>query len=442
MKVTAFIRQKNVAKNNTTDKSTIFFRIRDVGLDVKVASELSINPNHWSDERQGYKLRVNTVPDEVRHELDRKVREITELINEKYHKGVDGKWLKHLIQLYHHPNMIYSEDGIDTRLATQVEEYYKHRKVATTTIYTARGIIKKIKRFEQYMQTVKHRKGYVMYAEAITEEDLYLFKEYCMDEYLISLDHPELFEGLKPWYMPKAGLSENGLYDILHRLRTVMKWIDFNGIPTTKPFSRFELKAPTYGTPWYLTLEERDRIWNLDLSAEKNQLKFHRDIFIFQCCVGCRMGDIGRFTKDNVVNGALEYVPHKTAESTGRLVRVPLNQKAKAIIDRYSWRKTTLLPYFVDWEYNEGIKKLCTMAGITRMVSVLDPKTRKEVKRPLNEIASSHMARRTFIGNMYKCVKDPDLIGSMSGHVEGSKAFCRYRTIDDDVKRELVDMIN
>lgn len=196
------------------------------------------------------------------------------------------------------------------------------------------------------------------------------------------------------------------------------------------------------GTPWYLTLEERDRIWNLDLSAEKNQLKFHRDIFIFQCCVGCRMGDIGRFTKDNIVNGALEYIPHKTAESSGRLVRVPLNQKAREILDRYSWRKTTLLPYFEDWEYNDDIKKLCTMADVTRIVSVLDPKTRTEVKRPLNEIASSHMARRTFIGNMYKKVKDPDLIGSMSGHVEGSKAFARYRTIDDDMKRELVDMIN
>ena len=82
------------------------------------------------------------------------------------------------------------------------------------------------------------------------------------------------------------------------------------------------------------------------------------------------------------------------------------------------------------------------MADVTRIVSVLDPKTRTEVKRPLNEIASSHMARRTFIGNMYKKVKDPDLIGSMSGHVEGSKAFARYRTIDDDMKRELVDKIN
>ena len=442
MKVTAFIRQKDVAKNNTTDKSTIFFRVRDTNLDVKVASELTINPHHWSDERQGYKLRINVISDDEKNELNRKIREITELINSKYHKGVDSKWLKHLIQLYHHPNLIYAEDGVDTRLTTQILDYYIRRDVAQKTIYKSHSIVKKIRRFEKYMQNVKHRKDYVMYVESITEEDLYLLKEYMMDEYIISQDYPELFSDLKAWQMPKAELSENGVYDILHNMRTVMKWLDFNGVSTTKPFTRFELNAPTYGTPWYLTIEERDRIWNLDLSAENNQLNFHRDTFIFQCCVGCRMGDIPRFTKDNIVNGALEYVPHKTAKSSGRLVRVPLNQKARAILDKYAWRNTSLLPYFEDWEYNADIKKLCTMAGITRIVSVLDPKTRKEVKKPLNEIASSHMARRTFIGNMYKKVKDPDLIGSMSGHVEGSRAFARYRTIDDEMKRELVDMIN
>jgi hypothetical protein len=52
------------------------------------------------------------------------------------------------------------------------------------------------------------------------------------------------------------------------------------------------------------------------------------------------------------------------------------------------------------------------------------------------------MARRTFVGNLYKQVKDPSLIGSMSGHVDGSRAFARYRTIDDDMKIELVNMIN
>lgn len=55
MKVTAFIR-KTAAKNNITDQARVYFRVRDIGgVDIKAASELSINPNHWSPERQGYK---------------------------------------------------------------------------------------------------------------------------------------------------------------------------------------------------------------------------------------------------------------------------------------------------------------------------------------------------------------------------------------------------
>ncbi len=54
------------------------------------------------------------------------------------------------------------------------------------------------------------------------------------------------------------------------------------------------------------------------------------------------------------------------------------------------------------------------------MVRVLDPKTREDVARPLYEVATTHTARKTFIGNLYKQVKDPNLIASMSGHSEGA----------------------
>jgi len=59
----------------------------------------------------------------------------------------------------------------------------------------------------------------------------------------------------------------------------------------------------------------------------------------------------------------------------------------------------------------------------------------------LNELASSHLARRTFVGNLYKQVRDPNLVGALSGHKEGSKAFARYRTIDESIKRDLVKML-
>ena len=104
MKVTAFIR-KTAAKNNITDQARVYFRVRDIGgVDIKAASELSINPNHWSPERQGYKPRVALVSEEKKMSFDKDVQQIAHLITKEYHRGVDGNWLKSLIEEYHHPN--------------------------------------------------------------------------------------------------------------------------------------------------------------------------------------------------------------------------------------------------------------------------------------------------------------------------------------------------
>jgi hypothetical protein len=76
------------------------------------------------------------------------------------------------------------------------------------------------------------------------------------------------------------------------------------------------------------------------------------------------------------------------------------------------------------------------------MVTIINPTTREEEKQPLNELASSHLARRCFIGNLYKQVKDPNLVGALSGHKEGSKAFARYREIDEEMKKDLVNLLD
>ena len=45
--------------------------------------------------------------------------------------------------------------------------------------------------------------------------------------------------------------------------------------------------------------------------------------------------DLYRMTKLNVVNEAIEYIPKKTKEGNPVTVRVPLNDKAKEILERY-----------------------------------------------------------------------------------------------------------
>lgn len=166
-------------------------------------------------------------------------------------------------------------------------------------------------------------------------------------------------------------------------------------------------------------------------------------MFIFQCLVGCRVSDLHRIQPNNISDGFLSYIPQKTASKTQRVVRVPLTARAIEIVNRYTKGKNqrTLFPSFVVARYNIVIKVILSLAGINRMVTIYDTTKQIEKQVPINVIASSHMARRTFIGNLYKKVRDPNIIGSMSGHTEGSTAFARYRTIDDEIKLDVISAI-
>lgn len=95
-------------------------------------------------------------------------------------------------------------------------------------------------------------------------------------------------------------------------------------------------------------------------------------------------------------------------------------------------KRGLLFPFIAANNYNDYIKKIFKIAGVTRIVLVRNAKTGRYDSVPICNVASSHMARRTFIGIAYRLTHDPNLIGKMTGHVEGSTAFCRYRKIEDE----------
>lgn len=63
-------------------------------------------------------------------------------------------------------------------------------------------------------------------------------------------------------------------------------------------------------------------------------------------------------TKQNVINDAIEYIPRKTKEGNPVTVRVPLNDKAKSILEKYKDHEgNKLLPFISEQKYNDAIKK-------------------------------------------------------------------------------------
>lgn len=200
------------------------------------------------------------------------------------------------------------------------------------------------------------------------------------------------------------------------------------------PFKDFTITPELYGTPIVLQKKERDLLFSF--AFDNDRMTKVRDIFIFQCYCGARVSDLMRLTTNNLHGDTLRYVPQKTSKGSMKTVEIPLNEKAIQILKRYNDPEGYLLPRMSDVEINRTLKLLFAVAKLNRPVEHLNPLTEKIDYLPLHEVASSHLARRTFAGLMYSDGVKDDIIASMTGHSENSKAFTRYRAIDMDLKKK------
>ena len=445
MKVTALLR----VRANSSTEGTIYFRLRDGDKDFRVASELVINPNHWDAHSQTYKNRVTTILEDTKRKFNADIVELKRKIEEEY-TGTQGKeWLAKVIYNYHHPKRTRkhkSKQAItepnSTSVITLFDKFLQMHPLSEVRRKNFRVVGRILARFELF---IKLGYGPIQFSfldiNSVTPEVLQVLWNFTRDEHELVEKFPKLYEKIPEKRTPKPR-GRNSLIDIFSRIRTFYIWCFDQQLTSNRPFDKFVVGEARYGTPYYITIEERNRIYNTNLGRHP-QLAVQRDIFVFQCLIGCRVGDLLSLKKQNVINKAIEYVPRKTKDGRPLTVRVPLNPIAQEIIEKYQDCKgDALLPFISEQKYNYAIKRIFMAAGLNRLVTVIDPTTGNEEKRILYEVASSHIARRTFVGNLYKQVKDPNLVGALSGHKEGSKAFARYREIDEDMKKELIDLLS
>ena len=78
---------------------------------------------------------------------------------------------------------------------------------------------------------------------------------------------------------------------------------------------------------------------------------------------------------------------------------------------------------------------------ITRIVTIPDPKTRENKQVSIADIATSHMARRVFVGGLHRKGVKNEIIASMSGHTKDSKAFSRYYNINQQDQEQAMKLI-
>ena len=463
--VKAFIRVSS-NKKKIEKEVAVRFRVSD-GRRIQLfyKSDILVDPAVWNPKRESIKPKILFRPME-RVLFDESVRRMKTTLETVYQEAEDkdtltSESLELLVDKKLHPEN-YEDEKVtrDRDFFNQFEYFLQVKNYPESDNKNYITMIRMLKRFQLY-KTITNCSEWVLDFDTINVDTIREIEDFIRNEYRI-VNHAVykvIYEEIPEGRIPRPR-GENTIAKLMKRFRTFIKWCMKEGLLKTDPYVGYEQKSPMYGTPYYITIEERTKIYETNLHdaweklpEEKKtsikessipQLERQRDIFIFQCMIGCRVGDLIHFTKNNLINGKICYIPHKTSHDRLDSIEVPLNETAKSILKRYADKYPTdqrLLPFISAQKYNDSIKDVFLLCGITRIVTVWNSTTGKEEQHPLNELASSHLARRTFIGNLYKKVQDPNLIGKLSGHKEGSKAFLRYRAIDDEMKQNLVNML-
>ena len=453
-------------EDKITGKREIHVRFYHGKFDVRAKTNLYVQPEYWDAAKQTVKIpntRSNT-PEKQQlimklSALKADLESLSNDIREAYIADGGGKrdlpteWLsdfiasrilaqERIVAQMEEEETAEEKDDSQKEFFDTFEHFVSIQKISISRVRHYNVIIRALKRFAIYSAQE------VSFA-TLSSDMLRKFSKFLENEHKFVVEgkdgkprikdplYKAAYKSVPECRFPKQR-GQNSIIGTMSRLHTFVRWSIKKGYMNRDPYDDYVIGTAIYGTPFYLTKEERNQLYQAKF-PDNPGLDVQRDIFVFQCFIGCRVGDLMKMTKANVINGAIEYVPRKTKEGRPYTVRVPLSPTALEILDRYKDQPDgRLLPFICEQDYNRDIKKMIKLAGIDRVVTTLNTITREEEKHPIWEVASSHMARRVLVGNLYKEVKDPNLIAKISGHVENSRAFSRYRDIDEEMAKEVI----
>lgn len=436
--------------------SKVCFRVREKNTDIKVVSEMTVVEKYWNPDNLAYD-RNSSVPKDEQKKTALDIAAIAERAAATFSHKADSVWLRGIIEDVLHPQAAGGRR--QPCIVARLHEYYEQHDGAKSSRAAILDLERKMSRYHKYRREIRGERDFCLYVETIALDQMREFRDYVANECELRRKYPEMYAGCFARNGLPKPVSDTTVINTMNIFCVFLRWCRKKGYMQSDACLQYGCRTPVYGDPFFLTIEERNRLYDAEL-GDNPELALIRDIFVFHCYIGCRVGDLYKLTRENVKDGFVEYIPQKTKKCRARTVRVPLHEKAARILERYSTGSVPdipagrskrkgpdimdrrLLPFRPAARYNAEIKELLKHCGIDRMVTILDTHGYKTVQKPLYEVATSHTARKTFIGNLYRQVPDPNIIASMSGHAEGSTAFRRYRCIDDEMRRKLVGLID
>ena len=375
----------NLRKPRSEKPTNLYLVCRINNKQVKLSTGVKIYPDHWNEKRQEAYISV-------------RLSEIDNINNTIVNKKIT-KLKEYFIEFKHYLCMHPDEIGESMKLLKQ--HIYKDRmkkELQKPATFIMKQIIEaktcaesskkqyrsNIDKFERFLKENEIPNTWEsMNLDTINRYQKQIIKENPLHP------HNTLRNIIKGTIFNLLGIADK-------RLDIPFKWSDsnLNSFEFVKDKSNKELADNKKVS---LTEEQLNKFYKHIITGTERQIKKYteiRDLFILQCLVGQRIGDMQKFFNgDNEMDeeaGTISIIQQKTK---ARAI-IPLLPLAKEIISKYENKE---LLYYKERKsiVNEALKEVEEQAGLDEPITYEENGIKQT--QPLYKLLHTHTARHTFI---------------------------------------------
>jgi site-specific recombinase XerD len=191
------------------------------------------------------------------------------------------------------------------------------------------------------------------------------------------------------------------------------------------PYRHFKIKA-SKGKRNFLSVSEVKKLMNYDLPAKELMLEKTRDLFLFSCLTGPRYGDIINLRWSNIKSDPDMIA--LTMSKTSKDIKIPLNDYAKEILNKYGkytikTPQGNVFPEVQNQVLNRNLKDLMELVGINKLISF-------------------HCGRHTMASNMIEAGVSILYIKDLLGHSSLTETQVYAKSLTGDLISTMQNMAN
>ncbi len=208
---------------------------------------------------------------------------------------------------------------------------------------------------------------------------------------------------------------------LIRRLKSFMNWSLKRGYHKNTEFKKFNAREK-FGSIVRLTPAELKQFMDFKFNSER--LEKVRDIFVFGCLTGLRVGDLLRLTQNNIKDEKIVTYMQKVRRE--KPLEIDLLPPAKKIIQKYRGGKY-ILPRISQQKFNAYIKEAAKEAGLTETIIMMEFPDGKGIEKTTTKDKEihAHMTRKTFVSIAWEAGYSKSEIMEVTG-IKNEKTLERY----------------